>query len=260
MTKCELKFCASGEYANSYTIGAHTHPCWELIYYECGEGSVIVDRERHDFSSDCFSLIAPNTNHAEHGISQTKLLYIGFTVSDDYALQSGLYRNEDVAVLPILQLISGEMRHSGANGTKMMDLLVEAIAILLHRASVPSQEQDKTAMIAYVKNYLELNYMNRVRIKDLAKSIGYSYDYFRHVFLQHVGMTAKDYLMQVQLNHAKEQLLQGRSVKEVAAGCGYASDAHFCNLFRQMTGQSPASFVNSKTQSEYPQLAFQLEE
>ncbi len=259
MASCELKFCASGAYATPYTIGSHTHPCWELIYYVNGNGAVIVDREKYEFSPDTFSLIAPHATHAEKGCAQTEILYIGFTAPDDLPLQSGLYENKKIEVLPLLRMIEAEMRTAGANGTKLMDLLCSSLAILLARPNQEQKEQDKTAMIEYVKNYLDLNYMNRVRIKDLAKNIGYSYDYFRHVFQQYVGMTAKDYLMQAQLRNAKEQLLQGKSVKEVAASCGYASDAHFCNLFRQMTGQSPAAFVNEKTDTKYPQISFEME-
>ncbi len=259
MPLSELKFCASGEYASPYTIGSHTHPCWELIYYENGCGEVIIDSAKYDFAPNTFALIAPGSNHAERGAAQTKICYIGFTVPKEYALTGGLYRNDDVTVHPLLRMIAEEMCHAGANVTQLMNLYVEAIAVLLCRKNQPAQEQDKDAMIAYVKNYLDLNYMNHVRIKDLAKSIGYSYDYFRHVFLQRVGMTAKDYLMQAQLTNAKEQLLAGKSVKEVAASCGYASDAHFCNLFRQMTGQSPAAFVNDRTEARYPQISFDME-
>ncbi len=260
MDSCELKFCAGSRYQNSYTIGCHTHPCWELIYYIDGEGTTVLDKEKHLFSKDTFSLVSPECSHIEIGTPGTQVLYIGFTLHKAFPLKAGLYSGKTFPILPLLEKIAAEMRSGLPFASRMMNLLTQEIVLLLSRTATPQKESDKIALIEYAKNYIELNYMNHIRIKDLAQNIGYSYDYFRHVFLKMVGMTAKDYLMQTQLKHAKEQLLLGKSIKEIAAACGYASDAHFCNLFKQEVGQSPGEFVSTCTEVLYPQIMMEFEE
>ncbi len=260
MQSCELQFCAENRYQNAYRIGAHTHPCWELVYYLEGKGTTTIQHQKHSFAPNTFAIIPPNCTHVERGSAQTKIIHTGFLISDNYTLHGGLYAAEDFPILDVLQLISKEMRMGNLYSARILNILLEAMIIILCRPQDKPTEIDRETMITYAKNYLRLNYMNHVKIKDLAASIGYSYDYFRHVFLEEVGMTAKDFLMQEQLSHAKQQLLEGKNIKDIAIACGYASDAHFCNLFRRMTGQTPGEYVSLHTITKYPQISFLDEE
>ena len=82
--------------------------------------------------------------------------------------------------------------------------------------------------------------MDDINAKQLAKIAGYSYDYFRKLFEQNMGVSVKDYLTQKRVAVAINMLKSKKyTVKEVAFNCGFKSSSHFCTVFKGETGETP---------------------
>lgn len=65
---------------------------------------------------------------------------------------------------------------------------------------------------------------------------------FRRVFVRETGMTWQAWLGQARIMEAASQLTLGRRITDVAAEVGYASLSAFAKAFKQLTGESPATF------------------
>lgn len=60
-------------------------------------------------------------------------------------------------------------------------------------------------------------------------------------------MSPSDYLSQIRINRAKEQLLTSRApVKEIAAQVGFADEFYFSRKFKKTVGTAPSAFLGSK--------------
>ncbi|TXK83689.1 helix-turn-helix transcriptional regulator [Paenibacillus sp. N3.4] len=109
-----------------------------------------------------------------------------------------------------------------------------------------------TAMDIYmkVKDELEKNYREEIRLTELARKYQISASYLRHVFQHHLGQSPKSYLQTVRNEHAKKQLLYTElNMKDIAENCGFADEFHFSKSFKKMNGMAPKQFRNK---TEYP--------
>ena len=58
-------------------------------------------------------------------------------------------------------------------------------------------------------------------------------------------MTPHQYILSQRLNHAKELLLQGENIAEVALHCGFSDQSHLYKYFKEVFGISPKAYQNS---------------
>jgi AraC-like DNA-binding protein len=80
-------------------------------------------------------------------------------------------------------------------------------------------------------------------VEDLARELGISYPYFRRLFREQTGMSAKQYQMTVRIQRACDFLINSdKSIKEIAGLLGFNSAFHFSSQFRQFTGCTPRDY------------------
>jgi len=79
-------------------------------------------------------------------------------------------------------------------------------------------------------------------LHELAKLCSLSVRQLTRGFRVSRGCSIGDYLEQKQFGHAKQLLLSGSSIKEVASSLGFGSPANFSTAFRRSAGESPRQF------------------
>lgn len=106
----------------------------------------------------------------------------------------------------------------------------------------------RAAMImAQVKQYMELHYMDDLAIDLLAEKFGISVNYFNRIFHSGCGMSAKEYLIHIRVEHAKEYLKNpGLNIREVGSIVGYGDSNYFTRIFKKKTGMTPVEYRNQQ--------------
>ncbi|RFS24791.1 AraC family transcriptional regulator [Chitinophaga silvatica] len=74
---------------------------------------------------------------------------------------------------------------------------------------------------------------------DLSHRVGTNDAYLKSHFKQVFGTTVYGYLQNIKMVHARELMLEGKSVSEVAYLSGYKHTAHFTRAFKKHFGFSP---------------------
>lgn len=83
-----------------------------------------------------------------------------------------------------------------------------------------------------------------VTIATLAEKCNMSEVYFRRLFLSRMGVSPKQYLIDVRIEKAKQLLADGvLKVNAIAEECGFSNPYHFSRIFRQKTGQTPTEYM-----------------
>ncbi len=103
------------------------------------------------------------------------------------------------------------------------------------------------SIISRVLEYLECNYYKDLKIKEVAKVFGYSSCYFGKIFRKCIGENFNTYLDKIRINKAKELLLQGIKVIEVAEKVGYKDIDYFIMKFKKYTGKTPKTYKEEIT-------------
>lgn len=124
-----------------------------------------------------------------------------------------------------------------------------------HRAAIEAVERRLTAyvpvdeagllineVVAWLRDHPEVT-----RVDELAAHTGLSERSLQRLVEQRVGMSPKWLIQRRRLHDAVEALKAGEaSLADMAAGLGYADQAHFTHDFRTVTGLTPGEYLDDQ--------------
>lgn len=107
----------------------------------------------------------------------------------------------------------------------------------------PKQSRDNSPIDASL-SYIEKNLSDtELSNKNLAETLGISEVYFRRLFTEKLGLTPKQYILELRIKKAKMLLRDTPlSVTEIAEQCGFSSLYHFCRAFKSRTNLTPSEY------------------
>lgn len=115
-------------------------------------------------------------------------------------------------------------------------LRTDAAATL--RASVGSPADAQRILQAM--QYIRENYAEKLRVDEVARRVAMSPSHFAHRFQAVARISPMRFLRQVRLDRARERLVSGARVSEVAMEVGFESPAHFTREFKRTFGFTPS--------------------
>jgi len=91
-----------------------------------------------------------------------------------------------------------------------------------------------------VKEFIDLSLDSTIRLRDCAGKARLSASYFAHAFKATFGVTVGHYIRQRRVERAQQLMLMSRQpLSQIAIDCGFADQAHYCRVFRDVVGLSP---------------------
>ena len=87
------------------------------------------------------------------------------------------------------------------------------------------------------------NYMNNLKLKDVAKQLYLNESYLSRRFKSTVGVGFNEYLTKIRMEKAIEFLKEGKTIKEVSKEVGYIDYRSFSLNFKKYTGFSPREYI-----------------
>ena len=114
----------------------------------------------------------------------------------------------------------------------------------LYDFSINASEKKKLRNIIFkdVQNYLYKNYSN-IHIDDLTKEFHYNKDYFNRLIKENTGKTYSEYVQEIRLAEAVNNLRQTSiPIEDIAHMVGYNNIGYFYKIFKENYGMTPANF------------------
>ena len=103
--------------------------------------------------------------------------------------------------------------------------------------------EDDSRRILKVKSYISQNYMDELRLKQLADIAGMSPSAFSRFFKLHTGRNLSEYIIDIRLGYAARLLVDtSRSISEISFDCGFNNLSNFNRIFKRKKGCSPSEF------------------
>lgn len=94
-----------------------------------------------------------------------------------------------------------------------------------------------------IKSYVHKFYQKKLTVKLLCETFGCSRTTLMNTFSDRFGITLGEYITQYRLEKAEKMLVVGeKSVKSVAAECGFSDQNYFTKVFRQKHGITPTEY------------------
>ncbi len=107
------------------------------------------------------------------------------------------------------------------------------------------EENDNNYIIRSTKQFIQSNYSKKITIKEIADELNVSHPYLSSLFKKQTNTSIKEYLLQVQMQKAKDLLKTTTEfVSSIAIQVGYDNEYQFSKIFKQKTGMTPTQYRN----------------
>ena len=94
--------------------------------------------------------------------------------------------------------------------------------------------------------YMEHNYSQELTVEDLANACKLNRSYFSKLFKEIIGSTPQEFLINLRLSEAAEQMkTTSASIGDIAVRCGYPNQLHFSQAFKKRYGLPPREWRKS---------------
>lgn len=223
----------------------HSHNVYELVYYKDGTGITRLGNIAWPYEAHSAVLIAPGELHDETALTPSNVAICRFQIKDnDIVLRSTFIPTVGTNSENLERLLSSlcaERKERLQYYDSMIHLLLEELVYVLRRMLDGGRKAD--TVVDYLKLLLEKNYSNGTRLDVMAETVGYSYEYIRHLFKQSTGQSPYQYLLSVRVSAAKELLIStDMPVNQIALNSGFSSASGFVNAFKQYTLMTPLEY------------------
>jgi AraC family transcriptional regulator len=99
------------------------------------------------------------------------------------------------------------------------------------------------SQVRRVKDYIHVHLSEELTVSTLASVVDLSPHYFSCLFKNTIGITPYRYVLGKRINEGRSLLAKRQiPILEVAMALGFASQSHFTDVFRKVTGTTPRRF------------------
>ena len=123
--------------------------------------------------------------------------------------------------------------------------MLSVIGIALRQQS---PTDGKSSLLTKTVNYIDRHYYRHdLSVEEVAQYVGVTQNYLVTMFRRELGLTIRQYLVKIRLEHARILLDSGRClVKDAARFTGWNSAYYFSNCYREYYGHPPSDAQRRK--------------
>lgn len=122
-----------------------------------------------------------------------------------------------------------------------------ALSFLVARYANPTKATERRAWAPAAarraREYLDAEYIRNVSLSELASACGLSPFYLARAFVAAFGLPPHAYLHALRVARAKQLILSGKPLSEVAGSVGFCDQSHLNRRFRRIVGVTPGQYA-----------------
>jgi len=255
-----------------FTMPMHAHANWELTLIEGGKGMTRVIGDNVDTIPDTDLVLVTqcDLHHAwtKGNCTNPSVREVSIQFVPDLIPQASLHKRQFRTIARLFERAKRGVIFSESAKEQAVKEINDLLATddkfkqllrfmyILYTLSLDSgsrilssdsfaevKTKPESRRIELVDTYLRQNYMNVIRLSDLARLVGMTEVGFSRFFKRTMNITLSDYLIGLRVGHASRMLVDTDStVSEIAYACGFNNLSNFNRLFRKNRGCSPHQF------------------
>lgn len=258
----------------------HFHDNVELFYVFDGALEIEVDGEKFQMNSDDFMIINANKHHKFKGIEDA---FTGSFHMDYYLISELMKQNYmvfwcnsaidrssayDEVRHTIKDMVKDYFEESGIGKIRLMSLYYKLFYQITKHFLVSSKDANSKNIdvsnedrIMEITNYVAINYSEKLSLNTLADNLYLSESYLSKYIKRKYGMNFIEYVNNVRLNHAMDDLLyDDKSMTRIAMENGFANVGTFNRVFKDKYGMPPKAYKASLMKKKKESNANNLEQ
>ncbi len=259
----------------------HYHQDPEIIYVIHGKMEIKIDESEYQLQEGDFILINANKRHScvgSQGILAARFFIDFHTLAEHMGtLQLMFWCNTTVdrndAYEEVRKLLDRILScypdqeekaalYLNALYYDLLYLLVSHFMVKADHVWMNQENSKDQVRIRQIQNYIQANYQTQISLNDLAQRLYLSNVYLSKYIKKHLGLTFLEYLNNVRLFHAIDELLYtDKSITRIAMDNGFPTSAAFIKNFRKIHREAPSQY-RKRMQKNTPPFheTYELEE
>lgn len=231
-----------------WILDEHKHDDIELIYFIDGEGQVKTSIGNANLTFYDVLIHPEGVLHKEfidlHLRQEVINLVIRCEEKLPFQLMESFILNDDTGMI---RTVFRMIEYHAANKDEYSEAIIEnylhilLLYLLKSKKDNPGQEND---IIGRMMEFVQDNYMNDIRVEDIAMATHVSESYLSRVMKKHMCTSPMKYVHSIRIEAAKRYLKTELSIEDVAANTGYQEVKYFSTIFKKVTGMTPSSYRN----------------
>ncbi len=190
-----------------------------------------------------------NVTHLQIGISDASLMACSDGAYGEVELHASR-KFADPRLSAMVAAVHAEMVAGFPSGRLFLDFVEQAMAVTLvnghaarHRPVQLYRGGLGSARLRRIKELVHAKMEDDLSLDEMAQSVGLSTAHFARMFRKSTGETPHQFVLRQRLERAKAMLRapDGR-VLDVAIACGFKTQQHFAQVFREVWGASPTEY------------------
>ena len=240
----------------------HYHQNLEILYVLKGEMEIQIDDASYVLKNGDFIVVNANKSHA---ITVTREMFgarfeIDFHLLAEYmgTMQLMFWCNTAADKNDAYQEVRGLLdkileryfEKDDRGSLHLQSLYYETLHLLTSHFMVKADDvrinlenSQNRIRVRQIQNYIQANYQGQISLNDLAEKLYLSNAYLSKYVKKHLGLTFLEYLNNVRLFHAVDELLYtNKNITRIALDNGFPTSAAFTKAFRDIHGESPSEY------------------
>lgn len=259
----QFHFIAQAETATHY----HQNP--EMFYVLRGNLDIKIDDKIYKMQRGDIVLINANKRHTVIGneellgarfeidfhllaeyMGSMQLLFWCNTVADRNHAYSNLRRLLDRILTRYFEKDDKSALYLNALYFETLYVLTSNFLVKADDVRLNLEDSQDRMRIRQIQNYVQANYQSQISLNDLADKLYLSNAYLSKYIKKNLGMTFMEYLNNVRLFHAVDELMYSdKNLTHIAYDNGFPTSASFTKVFREIYNESPSEY-RKKMQDE----------
>jgi AraC family transcriptional regulator len=198
-----------------------------------------------------------NVRHLQFGISDAALMACSDGAYGEVELRASR-KFADPRLSAMVAAVHAEMIAGFPSGRLFLDSVEQAMAVTLvnghavrHRPVQIYRGGLGSARLRRIKELVHAKLEDDLSLDEMAQSVGLSTAHFARMFRKSTGATPHQFVLRLRLERAKAMLrAPDARVLDVAVACGFKTQQHFAQVFRDACGVSPTEYRQDLVGSE----------
>ncbi len=248
-----LRFECGWQGSTSGYFPMHSHPVMELVHHPRGSGVTVFEDGREIVFQPHGTVIYPaRLRHDQRMFTPGADICLHVEAPKDWLPEalyippdsSGTKRADRFVRTEFLHL--AQVRPDAGRRVELDLRITALVARLLQLGPLAAHENPQATPETHVdraRQFICENYARITSAGEVARHVGVSEDYLRHLFIEHGGPGLNRLLNQTKIERVKELLVHSRlPIKEIASMSGFKTERYLSTRFKQFTGVGPSTF------------------
>ena len=235
-----------------FNFPLHLHRSFEFIYVQDGNMNIQIGNQNYLLQKNRAALIFPGQLHAYSTKEYSKSFLCIFSadyIYDFYNSIKGKTAENPTFPFDYSNCIEHLVNHK--NSFTVKSALYNIAGQFTNNCKLSDTADENLELLERIINYVQKHFNEQLSLKQLAKKLGYHYNYISSYINENIGTNFRTLVNMFRIDYACELLAKKEyTITEISQKCGFENVRSFNRSFKFSQNCTPSEYIKSFENNE----------